>query len=563
MMTESGCVGAGTPTAAIDGVLAAFCREHAARLIAVLLVRGAAPDTAAHLVQDTLAAARYCSDRVPDLATWTYRVTTAAWDRRPAIPGPDEPGGTGDPRGADGAGATGGRPGPALLAVGAGPAAREPGREVLARLAPLGEEQRRVTAAAMLGWSPGRIAYELGVPAPDVRLLLREAATALDAPTAGRGPAGHSGGAGPDVSGDPLREVFRDLLGTLVAALDPVLDLESALAVLGGPETCPGLVRALPHVFGFDADFALRPHAVPTPRVRQPVPATETATASGGGPSPAHASALHAHAGPRTGAVPVWYEIQERGRQPRAELAAVRLATLLALHTDRLRSELRMPGLTAPAEDARTFAVALARDVRAVADRFPGGPGADASRAAGALVEALSEEDPDPLDVAEAALGLAKAVALLRARALDATLRAVRPQRASQGRLMEAVTHDLLRARNMSDELDFLEADLAYDLLQPELPGTDAGRDLARHRAFNEQLCAGIDRIEEVHGDARDADVSPARLDGVPLVGVQWTAGTRWPADRAGLVRSHSVETAPGHFTIAPGLDPHPSRPQH
>lgn len=51
-----------------------------------------------------------------------------------------------------------------------------------------------------------------------------------------------------------------------------------------------------------------------------------------------------------------------------------------------------------------------------------------------------------------------------------------------------------------------------------------------------------------------DADLSDVDLRGIPLKGVRWSTGTRWPAESEDQIRRDSVEIKPGLWEIRGGI---------
>lgn len=369
--------------------------------------------------------------------------------------------------------------------------------------------RQRVLAWSTVCAAPGEIAYEVCLPVEEVTRILRAAA---DAP--------HGLGAGAADSDHPA-------------------DADAALASATGPQGTIGLARVLPRPFGWHGLLPVRPYALPA----VPVPGTPP-PAPGAEPAP---SAIGAHVRAVSAAV-AGAHVRDAFHLPLRELAAVRLAAELAFHADRFRTTFGWTRSETVEAQAHAFASAFARDIAMVPEGF-----ADAEYAADTLVLRLTERE-DWIAVESAALELSEILSACRAEALDALLTAVRPGRAFHPALKDAVTRDLLRAHTMTRELDFLGEDLAYDLLQPEFPGSDPFRDLGRHQAFTRHLMHGLDALEEALTDLRGADVGRAELKGVPLDGVRWSDGTRWPDDWADRIRGHSVTTASGEYAILPGL---------
>jgi hypothetical protein len=65
---------------------------------------------------------------------------------------------------------------------------------------------------------------------------------------------------------------------------------------------------------------------------------------------------------------------------------------------------------------------------------------------------------------------------------------------------------------------------------------------------------AAAGELVGVVSDLTDADLTTGDLAGIPLVGVRWSVGTRWPPHWAPLIRANSVVIAPGLYEIRPGL---------
>ena len=57
-------------------------------------------------------------------------------------------------------------------------------------------------------------------------------------------------------------------------------------------------------------------------------------------------------------------------------------------------------------------------------------------------------------------------------------------------------------------------------------------------------------RIDELVSDFVGADLTDARLKGIPLDGIRWSDSTQWPDDWVEQIRRRSVEVAPGLFVI-------------
>ncbi|WP_370949707.1 hypothetical protein AB5J62_19610 [Amycolatopsis sp. cg5] len=364
----------------------------------------------------------------------------------------------------------------------------------------LGYPANAVMAWASLDYPAGEIAYELFLPLEQVKRIITDG---------------------------PLPERLEDLAG----ALD--LDLDDGLLEVFRP-------TLMPAAYGFDAQSAIPPYCAPRlPGLRDDLAVS---------PSALRTYAMTAASRPAA------QRVRHRYGIPAGDLGTARLAAWFAAHTDRFRRDQSTMywGSAYADTDLNAFAAALTRDIA----RLPHCLSTDVLVKAGQLANAAHDDEPDWNDVKDAALALASALSTQRETALDRALDELRPQRYEPIPLLkDALTRDLIQAHTMSLELGHLAADAELDLALPECPGTDLTRDLATHEAFNLALVNGIDAIESALTDLTAADLSTADLRGIELAGVRWSEMTRWPADRADDIRAHSRATAPGHYTVSPGLD--------
>ncbi|MBB1154357.1 hypothetical protein [Amycolatopsis dendrobii] len=67
---------------------------------------------------------------------------------------------------------------------------------------------------------------------------------------------------------------------------------------------------------------------------------------------------------------------------------------------------------------------------------------------------------------------------------------------------------------------------------------------------FSSSITKAVNRIRRATTDFTGADLASADLTDIPLVGVRWSAATRWPAEWAEHVRRNSTEIKPGVFEI-------------
>ncbi|MFD7026929.1 hypothetical protein ACFWAR_02695 [Streptomyces sp. NPDC059917] len=480
---------------------ARFYRTHTARLVAFLLVRGAAPDAAARLAQDAMAAAGEWTavdaaapeppdgpapgrDRAGELRAWTHRVALAGLER-PAPP---------DPAGAAGSAPPAGGP----MAPAAREAAAHGGWRALAdRLAGLEPRRRRVIALTTVGCAPGAIGYELLLPTGKVHRTLRSVARLLGEPTE-----------------DALTARLAAALDELAAALDGVLDLDAGLAELAGRGGA-----------GFPGAWGLDPR-LPVPRWAAPAPPAPAPTRAPGpgreveAPLRAYAARLAGCDGAHRAAV--------RGHLPAAELAAVRLGALFAFHTDRFRKDAeaswyRDSGVDFPAVDARAFADALTRDVTRARAAFDAvsGPGAAAPRRAGGLASWLAHDEPGSIEVSYGGIELAVALAEFRAGALAGALRTLSPSGApDDGALYRALARVEPPVRLSIGRLRHLEADLSLaESTLPEGYYVDMTRDFAADDALNQDLIHGLDAIERTLAEAAPDDREAPAAQGDPRPG--------------------------------------------
>jgi hypothetical protein len=66
-------------------------------------------------------------------------------------------------------------------------------------------------------------------------------------------------------------------------------------------------------------------------------------------------------------------------------------------------------------------------------------------------------------------------------------------------------------------------------------------------------LVEAIDALDKAVSDVVDADLTQMNLSGIPLDGVRWSDGTRWPELWEVRVRDNSVPIAPGLYEVRPG----------
>ncbi|RSM56738.1 hypothetical protein DMB66_33385 [Actinoplanes sp. ATCC 53533] len=119
------------------------------------------------------------------------------------------------------------------------------------------------------------------------------------------------------------------------------------------------------------------------------------------------------------------------------------------------------------------------------------------------------------------------------------------------------VARDL--GRRLGEDLDRARAralDSALDLARTlglDLPGT-AAADLVRAFLMADVQAAGaVERMRAALDDFTEADLQHADLTEVPLTGVRWSLGTRWPPSWLEWVEHNSVDLGGGLYRIQPG----------
>ncbi|MEU8892679.1 hypothetical protein [Streptomyces sp. NPDC048442] len=429
-----------------------FYRAHAAPLVALLLLRGTDLVEAVRLAQDAMTVARRWTELLgtsagvdaQGLRAWTLRMAAA--------------------------GGTGATTAPSPL-LGAGAESLPLHARTAAVHAPVGELNERqldVLACRLTGCPPGAIGYELGLSMPKVHRTLRHIGKLL--------------GAGPQEG--ERDDCFVGLLAELVAALDPVLDLEAGLDQVNG-ET--GASTELPPLMADFGPIPVPPYGVPLLHTfAEPVPSGVRA----------YAADLAVRDAP--------YRDAERERFPVAELAAVRLGAVFALQVERFRRESELSGFRTTRDDftmpdAHAFARALAQDALRAAPMFDAVKNLDVPRRAGFLAKGLAHDDPYTIEVSYDGIELSSALAQFRRAALELALRAMRrpgvdTRHEAEGPLADTLRNSLLDTHRMLHQLDALGSDLS--LAESTLPDgyyVDMNRDFDLHQAFHADLALGIE----------------------------------------------------------------------
>ncbi|MFJ8660921.1 hypothetical protein [Streptomyces sp. NPDC093795] len=468
-----------------------YYRAHAGPLVALSLLRGADLVEAARLAQDSMAVARRWMDLLVANAAGAAKdtrtpVVTAqalrAWTCRMTVGG-----GCGALRPAHGTA-------PALLGRGSTDALVQARTVVaLAPLRELNERQLNVVAFRLAGCAPGAIGYELGLSMPKVHRTLRHVGKLLEAETGTR----QAGGAEAQGEAEGSAEAdvrFAELLGELVAALDPVLDLRAGLDEVSGSIGADGTTahRApVPPLWNLGPSLPVPPFGAPVPHsFAEPAPSGVRAYAAG----------------------LARYDAQGReaalGGFPAVELAAVRLGSVLALQVERFRREAERSGTRATGdefrrEDARAFAVALAQDAALAAPMFDAVKDLDVPRRVGFLAAGLAHDDPWTNEVSYDGIEASLALVQFRRAAVREALRAshrpgadTSPQ--SGGSLTEALTQSLRDTHRMIHQLDELNGDLSRaESTLPDGYYVDMTRDFDLHQSFHADLALGIDAVRE------------------------------------------------------------------
>ncbi|MEU1040583.1 hypothetical protein [Streptomyces sp. NPDC005907] len=485
-------------TPSVSGVgFGDYYRAHAGPLIALSLLRGTDLVEAARLAQDSMTVARRWTDLLgADAAgsaedTRTPVVTAQAlraWTCRMTVGG-----GCGAFRPARGAV-------PALLGK-AGTDALVQARTVvaLAPLRELNERQLDVTAFRLAGCAPGAIGYELGLSMPTVHRTLRHVGKLLGAETGARRASGAEAPGETEASGvtEGSAEAdveFAELLGELTAALDPVLDLRAGLDEVSdctGADASTARRAPVPPLWSLRPSLPVPPFGAPVPHsFAEPVPSGVRAYAAGlaQGDARGRAAAL--------------------GGFPAAELAAVRLGAVLALHLERFRREAERSGTRATRdefrrEDARAFAAALAQDAALAAPMFDAVKDLDVPRRVAFLASGLARDDPWTNEVSYDGIAASLALAQFRRAAVRAALRAAHRPGAdalprSGGALTGALTRSLSDTHRMIHQLDELNSDLSRaDSTLPDGYYVDMTRDFDLHQSFHADLALGIDAVRK------------------------------------------------------------------
>ncbi|MFD7259131.1 hypothetical protein [Streptomyces sp. NPDC059874] len=468
-----------------------YYRAHAGPLVALSLLRGADLVEAARLAQDSMTVARRWMDllvanvvgaakdiRTPVVTAQALR----SWTCRMIVGG-----GCGALRPAHGRV-------PALLGNGSTDALVQVRTVVaLAPLRDLNERQLNVIAFRLAGCAPGAIGYELGLSMPKVHRTLRHVGMLLEAEAGVRQARGaEAPGA---AEGSPEADVgFAELLGELVAALDPVLDLRAGLDEVSGSIGADGITarRApVPPLWNLGPSLPVPPFGAPVLHsFAEPAPSGVRAYAAG---------LARCDAQGREAAL---------GGFPAVELAAVRLGAVLALQVERFRREAERSGTRATREefrreDARAFAVALAQDAALAAPMFDAVKDLDAPRRVGFLAAGLAHDDPWTNEVSYDGIEASLALAQFRRAAVRAALRAshrpgadTSPQ--SGGSLAEALTQSLSDTHRMIHQLDDLNSDLSRaESTLPDGYYVDMTRNFDLHESFHADLALGIDAVRE------------------------------------------------------------------
>ncbi|MEX0168378.1 hypothetical protein [Streptomyces sp. LMG1-1-1.1] len=484
--------------ASVSGVgFGDYYRAHVGPLVALSLLRGADLVEAARLAQDAMTVARRWMDLLGANAAGAAKdtrspVVTAqalrAWTCRMTVGG-----GCGVLRPAHGTA-------PALMGKGSTDAlvqVRTVG--ALAPLRELNERQLNVIACRLAGCAPGAIGYELGLSMPKVHRTLRHVGMLLGAET-GAGQAGGAEAQG-EVEGPGTAEGcaeadvrFAELLGELVAALDPVLDLRAGLDEVSGS-------------LGAARTTARRAPVPPLWNLGPPLPVPPF------GAPVLHSFAESAHSGVRVYASGL-ARCDAPGREavlggfPAVVLAAVRLGAVLALQVERFRREAERSGTRATRdefrrEDALAFAVALAQDAALAAPMFDAVKDLDVPRRVGFLASGLAHDDPWTNEVSYDGIEASLALAEFRRAAVRAALRASHRAGADAslqpgGRLAEALTQSLSDTHRMIRQLDELNSDLSRaESTLPDGYYVDMTRDFDLHESFHADLAFGIDALRK------------------------------------------------------------------
>ncbi|MFD3517610.1 hypothetical protein [Streptomyces sp. NPDC058657] len=466
---------------------AEYYRAHTGPLVAVSLVRGADLVEAARLAQDAMAVAlRWTGLLAGGTAEgsgspWTGAQALRTWTCRMAVGG--------------GCGVLPAAPGavPALLGKGSADALVR--ARVIITLTPLrdlNERQLQILTYRLAGCAPGAIGYELGLSMPKVHRTLRYVDKLLGAhhESWSPGETGETGGTGGTSKTAEAGETgirFADLLRELVAALDPVLDLDAGLDEVSNGTGAPVSPADLgPPLWSLDPALPVPPYGAPVLHsFAEPAACGVRAYAAGLAQRDARGREA------------------ERGRFPVAELAAVRLGAVFALQVERFRREAERSGFRNvreefPAEDARTFAVALAQDATLAAPMFDAVKELGVARRIGFLATGLAHDDPYSNEVAHDGIEASLALAEFRRAAVRWALRATSDGRAHQGPLADALTHSLADTHRMLGQL----TDLASDLSRAEstLPDgyyVDMTRDFDGHQTCHADLALGIDAARD------------------------------------------------------------------
>jgi hypothetical protein len=107
------------------------------------------------------------------------------------------------------------------------------------------------------------------------------------------------------------------------------------------------------------------------------------------------------------------------------------------------------------------------------------------------------------------------------------------------GRLVDTVLADALQ-----------EAMTRARRISATLARTDTRLAATVNTADADDVQRAVQVLEAALSDAIDADLSTTDLDDVPLEGVLWSSGTRWPPHLADQVRETSEQIAPDRFRI-------------
>lgn len=119
------------------------------------------------------------------------------------------------------------------------------------------------------------------------------------------------------------------------------------------------------------------------------------------------------------------------------------------------------------------------------------------------------------------------------------------------------LTSTLLRGRDSELRLiygltRYRSAIHSYDLavVSSFLDAIGRTRETNNHEHVVADIIEAIDQMEKAITKVMDADLSHVDLTGIPLDGVRWSTGTRWPAEWVERIRQNSVALAPDVYEI-------------